>query len=545
MFGAVSSHASIVRILLNKGADVSIVGDDGFTALHLAVQTGNLAVSTLLVEAGADVNLQARNSNGGTALLMSAQKGHLEVMKMLIDAGADLRATTSKGSTTLHLAAEYGHTEVITALLKAGAADPQANTSSGFTPLHMAAQNGHFEIMTALLEAGADPQARALSAFTPLHLATQNGHAKVTSKLLKAGSNLEAKASSAFTPLHLAAQNGHLGVMKVLVKAGAGIEAITSFGTTPLHLAASEGHLEVVRALIDAGANPDTRRPGGETPMFSAAVRGHLETVRALLRANANPLLTANVDQQCRKTDVPLDAAAYSGHTEIVRELVEQVGIEGCGGASGGADALGLASIGQHVDIMAILADAGAVDTGEALRVAVAAAPESTVAVLLRQRERKSSDVPAYVNSRDRSGRTPLYHAVGRCCPRIVRLLVDAGADTASALRVTNTLGGAVVSNKTPLDLATRMLRARKIHGKDAAQEQLHGLEGIRRLLLRVKAVHGVSWLWPNDVPIIGRAPESSSRRKIASTPLGMMLPALRRRARRRVVLLGACAGGW
>ena len=90
--------------------------------------------------------------------------------------------------------------------------------------------------------------------------------------------------------------------------------------------------------------------------MFSAAVRGHLETVRALLRANANPLLTANVDQQCRKTDVPLDAAAYSGHTEIVRELVEQVGIEGCGGASGGADALGLASIGQHVDIMAILA---------------------------------------------------------------------------------------------------------------------------------------------------------------------------------------------
>lgn len=73
-------------------------------------------------------------------------------------------------------------------------------------------------------------------------------------------------------------------------------------------------------------------------------------------------------------------------------------------------------------------------------------------------------------------------------------------------------------------------------------EEQLHGLEGLRRLLRRVEAVHAASWLWHSSgVPAIRRASESSRRANITSTSLRKMLPALRRRAkRRRGVLLQA-----
>ncbi len=159
-----------------------------------------------------------------------------------------------------------------------------------------------------------------------------------------------------------------------------------------------------------------------------------------------------------------------------------------------GVDMLLLSAMNQHVDTMAVLADAGVVDNGEALISASCNGRELSAKFLLQQRK---GDEAAYVNYRSIDSLTPLIGAVGYIVfscpsPRIVRLLVDAGADTKSANpRI----------NQTPLATASRMLREKKINGKDATEDQLHRLEGVRRLLLRVEAVHAVSFLWPVDAP--------------------------------------------
>lgn len=44
------------------------------------------------------------------------------------------------------------------------------------------------------------------------------------------------------------------------------------------------------------------------------------------------------------------------------------------------------------------------------------------------------------------------------------------------------------------LALTPLVLREQRIAGKHATEDQLHGLEGIRRLLLQVVAVHALSW---------------------------------------------------
>lgn len=224
----------------------------------------------------------------------------------------------------------------------------------------------------------------------------------------------------------------------------------------------------------------------------------------------------------------------------MVHELIQQVGIDGCGGKSGGLDALCLAADKQQLDTMATLTNAGVVDTGPALSGSAEYGRESSVKFLLQQQGGRAASKDAYLNYRDSFGGTPLIHCIdscGRGTPRIARMLVDAGADTASVVRVTNNAGVAKFAG-TPLAFAIRSLRGKSVRGQAATEEQVNGLKGVCRLLARLDAVRAISWLWPNDAPVVDRTAEG--RAKMMPSPPTRMLLILRRRnadAARRVLL--------
>ena len=413
--------------------------------------------------------------------------------------------------------------------------------------LHQAAFDGSTSRLVALLSDGPfDIDEGSPSGRTPLMMASCMGHPHVVRILLNKGADVSIVPDDGHTALHNSAQEGHVAVSKMLVNAGADLEAVTVSGGTPLHLCAEKGNSEVMSVLIEAGANLDSRGFDGGTPLFMAAQNGHLDALKVLLRAKADPLLT-KTDPRLGEAVSPFEMAAQYGHSEVVRELVRQVGIERCGGASRGENALRVAALFQQLDTMAVLADAGVVDTGMVLLSVTAAGCELSVKLLLQLKGGKNGGRAAYANLRDTSGGTPLLIALGLSgisCPspfpRIVRLLVDAGANTASVARVTNS-DGKVKFLGTPLAIVSRILGEKKIAGKDATEEHLHRLERARRLLLRVEAVHAVSLLWPVGIPsVIATATEGTARTVVTLTPLRMMLPILRRRARKPRVLLAA-----
>lgn len=194
---------------------------------------------------------------------------------------------------------------------------------------------------------------------------------------------------------------------------------------------------------------------------------------------------------------------------------------------------------------MTLLVDAGVVDTGAALCMAARwGGNEPAVKFLLGQHQEETKPIGegAYVNTRDFRGSTPLLNAVrSKKCrsSRVVRMLLDAGADAASTIRIPDDAGGKGF-DYTPLALLTEFLRETEADSEDdSTEEQLNSLEGIRRLLLQVEAVHAMSWLWHVDAP---SATDASSQEKLkinnTSTPLMTALPTIRRRARRRGVVL-------
>lgn len=217
--------------------------------------------------------------------------------------------------------------------------------------------------------------------FTPLMIAVREGHARVASILLKRRANVSVSADCGTTALHASAKNGHLAMAVDLIRAGAYLDAEDADGLSPLHLAATAGHSKVVAAMIKAGADLNSRSEDGRTPLFCAAVAGRMGAFKELLRAKANPLLkTHPTGGTCI---LLLEATVLRGRSKVVRELIETVGIEGCGGESGGADALEAAAQEGHLGIMAILMDAGVVDTGIALHTAAGCGREAAVEFLL------------------------------------------------------------------------------------------------------------------------------------------------------------------
>ena len=70
------------------------------TPLGYAVESGNMEIVQLLVEAKADVN--AKDVAEETPLHYAAQAGKIKLVQFLIEAGADVNAKAERGRTLLH-----------------------------------------------------------------------------------------------------------------------------------------------------------------------------------------------------------------------------------------------------------------------------------------------------------------------------------------------------------------------------------------------------------------------------------------------------------
>ena len=97
-----------VRLLLARGAasDVSGTGWMQGTALHSAASASHATIVRLLLDAGADPN--ARQRHGYTPLHAAAANGDLESVEALLAAGADVHATNDEGDTASTLADKSG-----------------------------------------------------------------------------------------------------------------------------------------------------------------------------------------------------------------------------------------------------------------------------------------------------------------------------------------------------------------------------------------------------------------------------------------------------
>lgn len=193
-----TNRPDMVRLLIQRGANVNQQDAEGKTALMHALGYSDLGVITALIEAGADLNI--RDRDGNTALMQAEFTGKSKAVNILKQASA-----SQEGLKEVELiqAVERGDVEKIKSLLQEKI---NVNLRVGeTTALCRAAVKGHHEIAKLLIAAGADVNQRASEGyFNPLLYAAYDGNLEVVRVLLEAGADVHVRITDFLNPLEYA-----------------------------------------------------------------------------------------------------------------------------------------------------------------------------------------------------------------------------------------------------------------------------------------------------------------------------------------------------
>jgi ankyrin repeat protein len=149
-------NMKFMRLLLaHETIDVNAENGINGTALQMALGQGDINTVKLLVENGADVNLNGRDDDGhecGFPISLAARSGNEEEMQILFDYGARIGANAEAA---LSAAVKSGNLETLQWLLENGA-DPREKRfdehDSNFDIFELAAEAGNWEVVKFLIK---------------------------------------------------------------------------------------------------------------------------------------------------------------------------------------------------------------------------------------------------------------------------------------------------------------------------------------------------------------------------------------------------------
>lgn len=202
---------AIMRLLLAKNANVSLQRRRyKTTALHAHAKEADAVA--LLIEHGA--NVRAIDNQGETALHRAANSGRDQSasLKLLLEHGAGANDRDRAGNTAMLLAASNA---AMIETLAAYGAEVNVSNNDAETPLHEAARapqslRSAAESLAALCARGADATARNKAGHTPLDVARQNLSSETDPTWTRTRQAVVTFLSPGGTCARLAARGGHV-----------------------------------------------------------------------------------------------------------------------------------------------------------------------------------------------------------------------------------------------------------------------------------------------------------------------------------------------
>ena len=253
-------RAEIVRAHMEAGSDPNKafvppgIPAAGASALHLAVIKNDREITEVLLENGADIDLQAVDEFKGTALEWAAFYGIRDMVEYLVVEGADLNAKNALGTTPLDAA--YADNPFIPEndlarfnedrnFIREYLSQAGGNRSIPSLTLLEAIDQEDLDAVRSTLDSGADPNKTfvppGLSAggASALHLAVLKDNRKIAELILEHGADIDIRARDAAqgSPLEWAAFFGIRDMVEFMAAAGADLNAKNAYGTTPLDAA--------------------------------------------------------------------------------------------------------------------------------------------------------------------------------------------------------------------------------------------------------------------------------------------------------------------
>ncbi|KAK0752971.1 ankyrin repeat-containing domain protein [Schizothecium vesticola] len=280
LYAAISAGMeSTVQVLLDAGADPSVVSGVHGTTLNAACVTGNVEMVTKVLGLLSPDQVGLVAGKYGTPF-QSAVMGFsgcgaedtIKVLELLWAQGASPSTVGGRFNTPLHLAAKLAvPVEVVAWLMNQSAYSLAVLDVAGRSPFHMAVVGGDSKVLQAIadkMESVGLPdlsialQSRDNQGLTPLHYAAISNTADMTERLLQLleeqgllASFIDDNDVDGWTPLHWACRQGNDTIVERLIARNANTLAKTWGGWTPRHIAILHGNGDAnyMKDLPDTG----------------------------------------------------------------------------------------------------------------------------------------------------------------------------------------------------------------------------------------------------------------------------------------------------
>ena len=291
---------SILREFLEMGVYVSMQEPDGCTALHVAVEKGDVEAVQYLLAEGACPTLPNAQGKRAVDLAQDDEEMSVVLQQAILSAPAPQEVS-------LYHAADLGDKDSILRLVNR---QPLVSINTkwvhGKTALAAAARVGNRQMVDFVLSLGASPI--PLGCYwpdLPAMIAMRNGHIGIARRLMQRTEEylLEARHGERknikiqlVSLLHHCCRVGAAGVANMVLNSRVKINPDTEFRRhlAPIHVAAKHGQLSIIKLLIEH--NADVTLPTEvyrNTPLHYACFYGHLNVATFLLA------LEGHVDINC------------------------------------------------------------------------------------------------------------------------------------------------------------------------------------------------------------------------------------------------------
>jgi len=299
-----------VRLLAGRGADVNLASKTGRSALFVAAMSEpSASIVRLLVSKGA--HLEARDAFQNTALTAAAMGNDLETVRLIVDAGIDVNAAGVTGVTPLLGAAYHGNVAAVKLLLEKGA---RANVVAA----------------VPILFPGESPKSGpvALTAVTPLMVAAALGTPELVKMLLDAGAAVDSKDGRGMTPLMFAVAKSRQqpAVIRMLIDRGADLSVQSNAGETAADWARKVGAAAGLEILKVARAQ---EAPAAAVPL-APSVDAKTAAARsvALLESSSRKFFESSGCVSCHHqniTDMAVGEARAKGVVTSAEHAMERI----------------------------------------------------------------------------------------------------------------------------------------------------------------------------------------------------------------------------
>jgi ankyrin repeat protein len=258
---------TVVRFLIERGADPLLRSWEEETSFFMAASSGNLRLVELMLRSLDETDRLQDALN--EIMFGGAQTSDGKMVQFALQQGADIGAKCPYGHTALMHAGISGNSDAVRLLLSEGV-DLNSKADDGSTPLNLAARSGDLETLKLIIEAGGDPNDYAGSHVSALHEASTSGNPQSVELLLQAGIDVDLRNAEGRTPLMCACIAGKSAIAELLLDSGANVNASNDHGMTPLMFAAIHVRSEVLELLINRGANVNAKDHSGSTALMNA-----------------------------------------------------------------------------------------------------------------------------------------------------------------------------------------------------------------------------------------------------------------------------------